>query len=246
MKTTYLCLVLTILGGNAWAQVGDLYDADITQKTTITNPAAAMKSAEGQWLAFSLPVLNGTRSPCCWKGKWNGTGEVGCSLELTHQSYGTRSDSPLAENVIVFSEIRGGQVHKLRVVGESCPVEGNGVQVTWIGSVDNTAGLDWLESVAHSEGSGSAGDSALYALALHRSPEAGQRLYSLALNIEDDLFEEAIFWLGEARSDQGSEMLFDLARDAQAPREVRRQALFWLANSDDDKTIAALTALLTH
>ena len=39
-------------------------------------------------------------------------GEVGCSLENRHQSYGTSSDSPLAENVIVFSGIREGQVQE--------------------------------------------------------------------------------------------------------------------------------------
>ena len=173
-------------------------------------------------------------------------GEVGCSLERTHQSYGTRSDSPLEENVIVYSEIRDGQVHNLRVVGESCPVEGNGVQVTWIGSVDNTAGLDWLEEVARSDMRDSAGESALFAIALHRSSDAGQRLYALALKTDDDLSEQAAFWLGEARGDQGSQMLMEIARNRLAPREARRQALFWLAQSDDDKTIAALTELLTH
>ena len=43
--------------------------------------------------------------------------QVGCNLESPHMSYGTRSDSPLAENVIVFSKVRDGQVQDLRVVG---------------------------------------------------------------------------------------------------------------------------------
>jgi len=338
MKTKVLSLALLILSGQTWAQVGELYNADVTDRTSITNPAKVMKAAEGQWLAFRLPALEDTRSPCCWKGKWNGLGEVGCSLESRHQSYGSRSDAPLAENVIVFSEVREGQVHKLRVVGESCPVDGDGTQVTWIGAVDNTAGLDWLENVARSEDN----DMALYAFALHRSEDAGKRLYSLALENDHDLSEEAIFWIGEARGEEGfkllkrllaelpkgdtrrqinfalsqnntaaaAELLFeisksdsdpeqrgeamfwlaeeypqraqgwllevlnneqdedvlekavfavaqlpdglgdqvllDLARDAQAPRVVRRQALFWLANSDNDSSVAALTELLTR
>ena len=41
-------------------------------------------------------------------------------------------------------------------------------------------------------------------------------------------------------------MLLQLARDDQKPRLVRRQALFWLANSDDEKAVAELTALLTQ
>lgn len=342
MKTAYLALLLAVLGGHAWAQVGELYDAEVTQQTSITDPAIAMNAAEGQWLAFSLPVLEGTRSPCCWKGKWNGMGEAGCSLESKHQSYGTRSDSPLAENVIVFSQIHAGQVHDLRVVGEFCPVAGNGAQVIWIDRVDQTAGLDWLETVARTGGADSSGGSALFAFALHRSVDAGERLFTLAKDSHGDLSQEAIFWLGEARGEEGFEllkrllaelprgekrreinfalsqnsssqagellfkisrsdpdpeqrgealfwlaqeypekardwllvviateqdedvreqavfaisqlpadiagrMLLDLATDNQIPRDVRRQALFWMSQSDDDNTVVALTELLTR
>jgi len=232
MKIKWLSLSLVILAGNSWAQtgelqVGELYNAEVTGNTSVTNPAKAMKAAEGQWLAFSLPVQDGTHSPCCWKGKWNGTGEAGCSLESKHQSYGTRSDSPLTETVIVFSEIRDGNVLDLRVVGESCPVDANGARVTWIGSVDDSAGLDWLEAVARS----GQDDSALYALALHQNSRAGQRLYSLAKETEGDLSEEAIFWLGESRGKEGFKVLRQLL--AELPRGDERRAInFALAQND--------------
>ena len=338
MKASWLSLALVILSGNSWAQSGELYNAEVTENTSVTNPARVMKEAEGQWLAFSLPALAATRSPCCWKGKWSGMGEAGCSLESKHQSYGTRSDSPLAENVIVFSHVHDGKVQDLRVVGESCPVDANGARVIWIGSVDDTAGLDWLETVARS-GQDAA---ALFALALHKSPQAGQRLYALAKDTEGELSEEAIFWLGESRGDQGfkslkqllaelprgderrainfalaqnntgsaadllfeisqsdsdseqrgeamfwlaegypqqaqdwlleliktekdedvleqavfaisqlpdgagDQVLLELAKDSHTPRVVRRQAIFWLAQSDNDSSVAALTELLTR
>lgn len=338
MKASWLSLALVVLSGNSWAQTYELYNAEVTENMSVTNPAKVMKEAEGQWLAFSLPALEGTHSPCCWKGKWSSMGEVGCSLESKHQSYGTRSDSPLAENVIVFSQIRDGKVQDLRVVGESCPVDANGAEVIWIGSVDDRAGLDWLETVARS----GQDDTALFALALHKSPQAGQRLYALAKDTEGELSEEAIFWLGESRGDQGfkslkqllaelpkgdvrrtinfalaqnntnsaadllfeisqsdsdseqrgeamfwlaegypqqakgwlleliktekdedvleqavfaisqlpdgagDQVLLELAKDSQMPRAVRRQAIFWLAQSDNDSSVAALTELLTR
>ena len=338
MKTKWMGLALATFSSFAVAQVGELYDANVNERTTITNPARAVKAAEGQWLAFSLPVLEGTRSPCCWKGKWNHMGEVGCNLETTHQSYGMNSKSPLADEVIVYSKIRDGQVQSIHVVGKSCPVEAKGADVTWIGEVSEKAGLNWLEDVARS---GKA-DTALFALSFHRSKEASQRLYDLAKEADGDLSEEAIFWLGEARGAQGFKMLkklladlprgdnrrqinfalamndtpqaaellreisksdpdpeqrgeamfwlaeefpqqaqewllevikteqdedvleqavfaisqlpdgngdqilLDLARDDQTPRDVRRQALFWLANSENDSTVATLTNLLTR
>lgn len=327
---------LALLATQVWAQVGELYDADVTDKTSINDPAKIIKTLEGHWLAFSLPVLEGISSPCCWKGKWNNGGEVGCSLGSSHQSYGTRSDSPLAENVIVFGEIKAGQVEDIRVVGEFCPVDGEGASVTWIGDVDEKAGLDWLESTARSD------DSALYALGLHRSNKANSRLYQLAVKKNGELSKQAIFWLGEARGeaglkilkellkdlpvgetrrqinfavsqnsatgaadllleiyetdldseqrsaalfwlaqkfpqraepillkvvkteqdadvleqavfaisqlpgDSGDKILMELVKDSQTARVVRRQALFWLANSGDDKTVAALADLLSN
>lgn len=338
MKTKYLSLALILIGSHAWAQVGELYNAEVTDRTSISNPAKVMKAAEGQWLAFSIPTLDGTHSPCCWRGKWNGLGEAGCSLESGHQSYGTRTNSPIDENVIVLGKVRNGQVEDLRVVGESCPVEAAGAKVTWIGEVDESDGLDWLESAAKADED----HFALYAISMHRSKAAGQRLYSLAKVNDRSLSEQSIFWLGEARGQEGyqqlkrlladlpvgenrrqinfalsqndtseaaellleisksdsdpeqrgeamfwlsqaypqhaqswllevieseqdedvleqavfaisqlpdgsgDQVLLDLARDAQAPRKVRRQALFWLANSDSDSGVAALTELLTR
>lgn len=342
MKTKWLSLTLLMLSSYSWAQVGELFNAEVTVDTSVTNPAKAMKEAEGHWLAFSLPARSGTRSPCCWKGKWNGMGQAGCVLETRNQSYGTRSDSPLAEHLIIFSQVRDGQVKSIRVVGESCPVDGDGAQVNWIGAVDTSDGLDWLERVARSDRDDSMGGSALFALALHRSPDAGQRLYSLAQEVDGDLAEEAIFWLGESRGEQGfrilkkllaelpvgderrainfalsqnntsgaadllfeisksdsdpeqrgeamfwlaegypqkaqawlfevleteqnedvleqavfaisqlpggagDQALLELAQNNQVSRAVRRQAIFWLAQSDNDSSVAALTELLTR
>jgi hypothetical protein len=36
------------------------------------------------------------------------------------------------------------------------------------------------------------------------------------------------------------------AQDPDQPREIRRQAMFWLAHSDDDEGLAALEELLTR
>lgn len=342
MKTKWLSLALLILSGHCWAQVGELINAELTTNTTVNNPAKVMKATEGQWLAFRIPALAGTRSPCCWNGKWSGMDEAGCNLESKHQGYGTRSDSPVAENVIVFSKIRKGEVDDLRVVGEFCQVDANGAKVLWIGGVDEVAGLDWLENLAFSDSDNPASDSALFALALHHSPDAGQRLYSLAKANKSDLSGEAIFWLGDTRGEQGfsllkklmadlprgetrrainfalaqnntagaAELLFkisksdpdpeqrgeamfwlaeaypqqahgwllelinneqdedvleqavfaisqlpdgsgdqvllELARNNQTQRTVRRQAIFWLAQSDNDSSVAALTELLTR
>lgn len=342
MNTKWLGLFMLMLSSHGWAQAGALYNADLSENPSVTSPAKLMKSTAGGWLAFSLPAQADTHSPCCWTGKWDGMGEVGCSLQSRRQSYGTRSDAPLADTLIVFGQVHNGQVQKLHVVGESCPVDANGARVTWIGDVGVSEGLDWLENTARSASGKSAGGSALFAMAMHRNPDAGKRLYSLAKEEDGDLSEESIFWLGESRGQQGFELLkkllvelpvgerrrevnfalsqnrtaaaaellfeisksdkdpqqrgeamfwlaqayprrakgwllevietekdedvleqavfaisqlpdstgdqvlLELAQDSQAPHAVRRQAIFWLAQSDNDSSVAALTELLTR
>jgi hypothetical protein len=246
MKAKLTAMLLTLLTGTAWAQVGGLTNAEVIEQTSITDPAKAVLTAQGQWIAFSMPVWEGTRSPCCWKGQWNSFREVGCSLEKQHESYGTSSDSPLTGQVIAYARVTEGEVRSLRVVGEQCPVEGDGARVTWIGSVDSTASLNWLEAVARSDKHDSMDYSALYVMSLHASKDASERLYSLTKEPNGELAEEAIFAISQLPGDSGTQMLLDLAMDEQRPREIRRQALFWLANSDDDEAVAALADLLTR
>jgi hypothetical protein len=341
MKTLLTGLVLVVLSGGAWAQAGALTNATVADRSSIDDPAVAIREMSGEWLAFSMPVIEGTRSPCCWQGKWSSGREVGCSLDEDHYSYGTRSESLPAQRVITYARVSAGEVQSVRLLGEECPVDGAGAEVTWIGSTDTRASLNWLEGVARTGAEG-VRETALYATALHRSPDATERLYKLAAETDADLSDEAIFWLGETRGgegfqaldtlldelpagdtrrqinfalaqngtseafdrlveisrndsdaeqrgnamfwlaeefpdkagkillesladehneaaleqavfaiaqlpeSQGTGMLLELAQDPSQPRNVRRQALFWLANSDDDEAVAALEELLTR
>jgi len=79
-------------------------------------------------------------------------------------------------------------------------------------------------------------------------PQQAQGWLLEVINTEqdEDVLEQAVFAISQFPDDSGDQVLLDLARNDQTPREVRRQALFWLANSDNDSTVAALTNLLTR
>lgn len=245
MNIKNIGVVLLLVGSQAWAQVGELSNADITEKTSVDNPAKLMSSIDGEWIAFSIPAVEGTRSPCCWTGRWNGMGEVGCDLASKNHSYGNRSDAPVDENVIVFSRIRNGGVDEMRVVGESCPVNAGGAAVTWLGEVDEGKTLNWLEQVARSEDK----QPALHALSVYRGTAPAKRLYQLAKERGSEISEDAVFWLGEARGEQGFEMLKRLMKElphgdtrrkinfalAVNQTDVAADLLFSIAESDPDK-----------
>jgi hypothetical protein len=55
-----------------------------------------------------------------------------------------------------------------------------------------------------------------------------------------------VFAISQLPGNSGDLILLDLASNGQVSREVRRQALFWLAQSENDSSIAALTELLSQ
>jgi HEAT repeat protein len=78
-----------------------------------------------------------------------------------------------------------------------------------------------------------------------------QRAKSWLLEVIDketneDVLEQAVFAVSQLPDGMGDQALLELAQNSQAPRAVRRQAIFWLAQSDDDSSVAALTELLTR
>ena len=63
---------------------------------------------------------------------------------------------------------------------------------------------------------------------------------------DEDVLEQAVFAISQLPDDAGDDLLLELAQNGQTPRAVRRQAIFWLAQSDNDSSVAALTELLTR
>ena len=55
-----------------------------------------------------------------------------------------------------------------------------------------------------------------------------------------------MFAISQLPDGAGDQALLELAQNNQSSRAVRRQAIFWLAQSDDDSSVAALTELLTR
>lgn len=240
MRNSLIALALAAVAGAAQAQVGGLFNADVEKRTEITDPAEAVGQIDHGWLAFSIPAIEGTRSPCCWKGSWKRSTEIGCSLERDSQSYGTMSSSPVEEHVIAFVSVADGEAQQLRVVGEQCPMDGSGQPVTWIGKTDDRDSLDWLDGVARESAGDDLRHSALWALALHADEGAEDRLQALARETVGDLAEESIFWLGEARGESGYEALKGLL-DTLPAGATRRHINFALSQNSSDRAVRLLT-----
>jgi HEAT repeat protein len=63
---------------------------------------------------------------------------------------------------------------------------------------------------------------------------------------DEDVLGQAVFAVSQLPDEAATQLLLELAMDPSRSREIRRQALFWLANSDDDEAIVALVKLLSQ
>lgn len=71
-------------------------------------------------------------------------------------------------------------------------------------------------------------------------------LDTVAAEKDEKVLEQAIFAISQLPRSEATRILLDLVQDPEQPREIRRQAMFWLAHSDDEEGLAALEELLTR
>ena len=121
MKLLWIAVSLLVSAGNLNAQPGNLYNAELIDQLNVQDPAMVVEQVQDGWFVFSVPAMSGSKSPCCWRGAWDGTGESGCSLKQEQHSFGTRSDSPDTSALLLYTRVTGGGVTDIRVMGEQCP-----------------------------------------------------------------------------------------------------------------------------
>ncbi len=109
------------------------------------------------------------------------------------------------------------------------------------------AAADLLFEISKTDADPEQRGQAMFWLAEEYPREAREWLLEVIRSEQDaDVLEQAVFAISQLPGDSGDQVLLSLARDGQTPRAVRRQALFWLAQSDNDASIAALTELLSR
>jgi hypothetical protein len=271
-----LAFLLALASSCAWAGLPGVDHADNLETLTQTNPALAASGGNDRWLVLQLPVVDGTRSPCCWQGSWNSPSDHGCRLVEQRNNYGTRLGSATVQQVRVFAELRDGQVHSLLAAGPDCPVDAAGQALAWLEQADETATVSWLEELARNAGEDLASQ-ALYTLSMASEPSTTGRLQAMARLPGDEPAHQAIFWLGEARGTDGYHALaalleelpdgdtrqqinFALSQNGSEAaltrleqvarqdrdREQRSNALFWLAQENADRAEPLLRELLDN
>jgi len=188
------------------------------ERRTLADPAAALPdlaSNGSDWLAWTVPGTAASAETCCFRKGWN---ERGCTLDGRDQGWGTSSDWPRTNRgseLVILAEIDHGRPRRLRAVGAACPIDGAGRRVVALDGVDPDRSLDLLVRWAR--------DSRAH---------------------DDDVLDPALAAIIAHDRPAVASRLIALAEDGKLPIRVRKQALFWLAESDDPRALDEIEKIL--
>lgn len=177
---------------------------------------------EPVWVAWQVEGIPRRGSICCAHG---------CCCDVERSPGGVHIDSEAEDGPIaVLVRFSGGEPNRIRVAGRDCWVTFGGRRVLWAGATDTGTSIRLLEDLT-SAASRRVVDGAVMAIAFHDDPAATGWLETTALTDGDThRSEQAIFWLGATRREDGLASLRTVLR-GDIGVELREAVIFALSQS---------------
>lgn len=199
------------------------------------SPSAALervgRKAEPEWIGWSAAAVPDAGELCCFGKNFK---RRGCSLTDRDASWGSsdRDGASHPAEIFVLVEVTRGRPTRVRLVSPSCPVDGGGRRLLWLGAVPPAASLALLGRLVEAGDAENVSEPALAAAAHHAAPGADALVEHRALDrsLGSDAREQAMFWAGNTRGDAGYRLL-DRVLGSEPDGELRQHALFALTQS---------------
>ena len=197
-------------------------------------------SAEPIWIAYAVPVEDGSSSMCCWSsGDGFGRGDACCgSCRLEPGSGTTFRDNTTnlatrlepRDTFFVFYRVENKRIERVRVFSEDCGVDAGNRQIYWLTGVKPAESLALLSDLALSRDATDRGmKGAISAIAQHGGTDAVTPLVRLGREAPDsEVRGEALFWLSQRAGARATAAITD-AIEHDPETQVKKQAVFALS-----------------
>jgi hypothetical protein len=165
---------------------------------TVSGAAETLDPDTDGWHSWSVPAPPGAVERCC-----HGWSEQrGCDLESSRGGLSScgnlRDDSGYTR---IYLLVESGQPERIAALSPLCEIR-TATAITDHGRVDPDTSVDWLRRLAAADSG--IGSEALAALSLHGGDYALHALVDIVESgADDELREEALFWLIQSGSDAG-------------------------------------------
>jgi hypothetical protein len=223
--------------------------------------AADLPLPKDGWASWEVDAAERAPAFCCWDSWDTSVGKTqACDLDGNRQGFGTRGNAR-TDRVRVYARFKSGRLDRLRTLAAACPVESrtpiqilDGIatddSVRWLMSLAGrddldhevpsslalhrgTLALDALKKMARHDPRAETRQHAVFWLAQGGSTDVETNIQaSLRTDPDGGVREHAMFALSMLPDGRATKALIAAAEDRSLPREQRKRALFWLAQSE--------------
>jgi hypothetical protein len=162
---------------------------------------------------------------------------------------GTGNNGEILKEIAILFEVPKNPTTQdpfstITVSNMSLHVNLNGQPLIWLGGVDDSESVTFLQSMYDQRQSEKIQKKIVIAIGLHKSSEAVVSFLSNMLSKAEraEVRKEAAFWVGQTKSDKALEILTHSV-ESDHSEEVREQAVFAISELDDDGGTDALISL---
>ncbi|HXT50864.1 MAG TPA: HEAT repeat domain-containing protein [Thermoanaerobaculia bacterium] len=218
---------------------GELREVAVAGSLAETLKQIGSRERGALWFAWEVAAMPSLGNACCFDDKFRG---CVCRLEGKNQSWGTRGDGdPGTGHERVLVRWAKGEVERARGLSTSCELDTGGLPLVHLAGVAPAESVALLEGLARRPAQRRhEGAEPLAALAYHAGPAAAEALHRLAaVDRSSDDREQALFWIGQARGEEGARFLAGVARNDASP-DIREKAIFSLSQNDGPSAIPAI------
>ena len=238
--------IVVFTAAAAWAQQprlsnGQLQQQPITGSLERTIRDLSARATTPEWIGYAVPSANPDNNMCCWT---NG-GNTVCNLEpgVASSTAVTRSSEPIrlesGEVFFVLFRVENGQITRIRMFSEECPIDAGGRVVRWLTGVKASDSVAVLANYASGTDRKRA-DSAISAIAMHAEPGALDTLVRLARDGDtSNVRGQALFWLAQSAGQKAVGTITDAIKK-DPDTEVKRRAVFALSQLPKDEGVPLL------
>jgi HEAT repeat protein len=264
-------IVAASMATTASAQTPRLLNGKVTTQTAGSPLAPSFRTLVGaqpdvSWIGYSVPVIDGERTMCCFdsssgttfvNGVSNGRYCCGaCRLEpsgaetVNRSTQNTAPTGPIkleaSSRMVVLFRIAERKVDRIRVFSEDCELDAGGRPVIWLDGVRPADSVALLESYAVPDPdrrNNGPMEGAISAIALHADPTADASLDRLVATSQPEAVRRKVtFWLGNTRGAPGLATLQRVLKDDPSI-EVRKSAVFGVSQSRESGAFDTLSNL---
>ncbi|MEM8683539.1 MAG: HEAT repeat domain-containing protein [Pseudomonadota bacterium] len=231
--------------------------------------SAQVSTGSDGWQSWRIKKQPGGGEMCCYRSGR----KAGCELDGRPGHHQAPMATPDGQRFArIYARMQDDAVLDLHTFSDSCPVT-TSTPINDLGLVDNADSVDWLSARISDRNldevllaiSVHAGDKALsrlktsaqpgrshrereqaiFWMAQHRGSETRQLITDVARSDPSyRLREHAVFALSQLGNVDGIDALTAVLADRSFPMNSRKQALFWLAQSDSDDAFAVIDGYL--